>query len=73
MVPATNISLVGARETVVAVTAANEHSAVLADTDGLRAIRAGLEQRPPPCVGIDTALRSAVAPVVISRLERGPW
>ena len=63
----------GARETVVAVTAANEHSAVLADTDGLRAIRAGLEGRPPPCVGLDTALRSAVAPVVISRLEHGPF
>jgi len=72
VVPATNISLPGARETVVAVTAFNEHSAVLADTDGLRAIRAGLEGRAPPCVGLDTALRNAVAPVVISRLERGP-
>jgi len=73
VVPATNISLAGARETVVAVLAANEHSAVLQDAGGLRAIRAGLEQRPPPCVGLDTALRSAVAPVVISRLEHGPF
>lgn len=72
VVPATNISLPGAQETVVAVLAPNEHSAVLADTDGLRAIRAGLEGRAPPCVGLDTALRSAVMPVVISRLERGP-
>ena len=72
VVPATNISLPGARETVVAVTAGNEHSAVLGDADGLRAIRAGLEGRAPPCVGLDTALRNAIAPVVISRLEHGP-
>jgi hypothetical protein len=73
VVPATHISLPGARETVVAVTAANEHSAVLTDADGLRAMRAALEGRAPPCVGLDTALRSAVAPVVISRFEHGPW
>ena len=30
---------------------------------------AALEGRPPPCVGLLTALRSAVAPVVISRVE----
>ena len=69
IVPANHISLSGARETVVGVTAFNEHSAVLRDADGLRAIRAGLEGRAPPCVGIGTALRSAVAPVVISRIE----
>ena len=69
IVPANHISLSGARETVVGVTALNEHSAVLRDADGLRAIRAGLEGRAPPCVSIGTALRSAAAPVVISRIE----
>jgi hypothetical protein len=32
-------------------------------------MRAALEHRAPPCVGLTTALRSAVAPVVISRTE----
>ncbi|MET0920746.1 MAG: hypothetical protein ABWY77_06065, partial [Acidimicrobiia bacterium] len=69
VVPADHISLSGARETVVAVNELSQHSAVLHDPDGLRAMRAALEGRAPPCVGLDTALRSAVAPVVISRIE----
>ena len=68
VVPASHISLEGAQETVVAVNAASQHSAVLGDPDALRAVRAALEGRAPPCVGLDTALRSAVAPVVISRV-----
>jgi hypothetical protein len=71
VVPATNVSLRGATEAVVAVNAASQHRAVLQDPDGLRAMRAALEGRAPPCVGLDTALRSAVAPVVISRVEHG--
>ncbi|HEX5586548.1 MAG TPA: hypothetical protein VFZ17_04525, partial [Acidimicrobiia bacterium] len=69
VVPATNISLRGASETVVAVNALSEHHAVLQDSDGLRAMRAALEGRAPPCVSVTTALRTAVAPVVISRVE----
>ena len=49
--------------------ALNEHSAIVRDPNALRAVRAALEHRPPPCVGLGTALRSAVAPVVISRTE----
>lgn len=71
VVPAESITLDGARETVVAVNSLSQHGDVLRDEDGLRAMRAALEGRAPPCVGLDTALRSAVAPVVISRLERG--
>ena len=52
--------------------AAAQHSAIVRDPDALRAVRAALEGRAPPCVGLDTALRGAVAPVVISRLEHGP-
>jgi Peptidase family M23 len=69
VVPATQISVPGATETVVAVDDLNEHSAIVRAPDALRAVRAALEGRAPPCVGLVTALRSAVAPVVISRIE----
>jgi hypothetical protein len=69
VVPATNISLPGATETVAAVNDVNEHSAIVRAPDALKAVRAALEGRPPPCVGLFSALRSAVAPVVISRFE----
>jgi hypothetical protein len=69
VVPANRISVPGATETVQPVNALNEHSAIVRDPNALRAVRAALEHRPPPCVGVDTALRSAVAPVVISRTE----
>jgi len=35
----------------------------------VEAVRAALEGRPPPCVGLLTALRTAVSPVLISRFE----
>lgn len=69
IVPATNISLPGATETTVAVNSPSEHSAIVQDPNALRAVRAALEGRAPPCVGIDTALRGAIAPVVISRVS----
>jgi len=69
VVPAGRIGVPGATETVQAVNAFNEHSAIVTDPNALRAVRAALEHRAPPCVGITTALRSAVAPVVISRTE----
>jgi hypothetical protein len=69
VVPATQISVPGATETVAAVNDLNEHSAIVRAPDALRAVRAALEGRPPPCVGLFTALRTAVAPVVISRVE----
>jgi len=69
VVPATNISLPGATETVAAVNDLNEHSAIVRAPDALKAVRAALEGRPPPCVGLLTALRTAVSPVLISRFE----
>jgi hypothetical protein len=69
VVPATNISVPGATETVAAVNSVSEHSAIVRAPDALRAVRAALEGRPPPCVGLLTAVRSAVAPVVISRVS----
>jgi triacylglycerol esterase/lipase EstA (alpha/beta hydrolase family) len=67
VVPATNISLDGATETTVAVNALSEHKAIVEDPNALRAVRAALEGRAPPCVGLLTALRGAVIPVVITR------
>ncbi len=69
VVPATNISLPGATETVAAVDDLNQHSAIVRAPEALKAVRAALEGRPPPCVGVLTALRSAVSPVLISRFE----
>jgi hypothetical protein len=67
VVPATNISLRGATETTVAVNSLSEHSAIVEDPNALRAVRAALEGRAPPCVGFATALRGAIAPVIITR------
>lgn len=69
VVPATNISMPGATETVAAVDDVNEHSAIVRAPEALAAVRAALEGRPPPCVGVLTALRTAVSPVLISRFE----
>jgi hypothetical protein len=69
VVPATNISLPGATETVAAVDDFNAHSAIVRSPDALKAVRSALEGRPPPCVGVLTALRTAVSPVLISRVE----
>ena len=67
VVPATNVSLEGATETTVAVNAVSEHKAIVDNPNALRAVRAALEGRAPPCVGLLTALRGAVVPVVITR------
>jgi murein DD-endopeptidase MepM/ murein hydrolase activator NlpD len=70
VVPANRISVPGATETVQPVDALNQHHEIVRDPTALRAVRAALEHRAPPCVGLATALRSAVAPVVISRTEQ---
>jgi hypothetical protein len=70
VVPANRIAVPGATETVQPVDALNQHRAIVRDPTALRAVRAALEHRAPPCVGLTTALRSAVAPVVISRTEQ---
>ena len=72
VVPATNVSVPGATETVIAgkpFDALNEHSAIVSDPAALSAVRSALEGRPPPCISITAALRGAVVPVIISRFE----
>lgn len=70
VVPADHVSAGGAAEVIVNPVALNAHSAVLEDPDALRVVRAALEQRPLPCVGFGDALVGAVAPAVITRVER---
>jgi Peptidase family M23/Putative serine esterase (DUF676) len=69
VVPATNVSVDGATEGVVHVDGFSVHSAALTDPAALRAVRAGLEGRAPPCVGLGDALRGSLAPVLIRRAE----
>ena len=69
VVPATNVSVDGTTETTVDVGGLSVHSAALTDPNALRAVRAGLEGRPPPCVGLGDALKGSLVPVLISRAE----
>jgi hypothetical protein len=69
VVPATQIGLPGANETVVAGHELSQHHGIVTDADALRAVRAALEGRPLPCVSLTTALRAAVSPVLITRVE----
>jgi Peptidase family M23 len=73
VVPATQIGVPGAREVVVNVGGGplDDHSNIPQDPNALRAVRAALEGRPPPCTDASDGLRGAVMPVLISRLERG--
>ena len=69
VVPANRIHLEGADEVVVDVNGWNDHHAIPRDANALRAVRAALEQRPLPCTSLMTGIRSAVIPVVYSRVE----
>jgi hypothetical protein len=72
VVPADHIAVRGATETVVGtgvVDLPGAHGAIVRDPAALRAVRAALEGRAPPCVSLGTALEGAVVPVVVSRFE----
>ncbi|MGH9014957.1 MAG: peptidoglycan DD-metalloendopeptidase family protein [Acidimicrobiia bacterium] len=69
VVPATQIDVPGATEVVIDVAGADEHGAIPTDARALQVVRAALEGRAPPCVGVVEGLRGAVAPVVITRAE----
>lgn len=73
LVPATQIGVPGATEVVVNVGGGpfDDHTDIPDDPQALRAVRAALEGRPPPCTGVSDGLRGAVMPVLISRVERG--
>jgi hypothetical protein len=69
VVPPTQIGVPGSDETVVAGHGLSQHHGIVTDPDALRAVRAALEGRPLPCVSLVTALRAAVAPVLVTRME----
>jgi hypothetical protein len=69
IVPANRIHVPGATEVVVGVDGLNDHTAIHHDDRALQAVRAALEQRPPPCTTFLEGLRGAIEPVLISRVE----
>jgi len=69
VVPASQIAVPGATEVVVDPAGVLDHSAITDDDEALAAVRLALEGRPPPCPGIATAVRGALQPLVITRLE----
>lgn len=72
VVPASQIGVPGARRVVVdPAGVSNEHDAITHDPRAMSAVRLALEGRAPPCVALGEALRDAVEPVAITRLEHG--
>jgi murein DD-endopeptidase MepM/ murein hydrolase activator NlpD len=71
VVPATHAARDGAAHVVVNPWSARAHSAVLTDREALRAVRAALEGGDLPCQSFLTHVVGAVAPTVITRVERG--
>lgn len=73
LVPATQVDVPDASKVVVNVGGGpfDDHTNIPRDPNALRVVRAALEGRPPPCVGIVEGLRGVVVPTLITRVERG--
>ena len=71
IVPATQVDVPDATKVVVNVGGAplGDHTNIPRDPNALRVVRAALEGRAPPCVGIVEGLRGVVVPTVITRIE----
>ncbi len=69
VVPDDRSSAPGARAVTVDPAGWNDHSTVVADPEAMNAARLALEQRAPACVGVLDAVRGAIEPVVIRRVE----
>ena len=69
VVPASRTSVPGAAEVVVDPRGPLDHSGVTNDREALAAVRLALEGGPPPCPSIATAVRGALEPLVITRIE----
>lgn len=69
VVPANRIRVPGATEVVVAVAGVKDHTAITSDDRSLQVVRAALENRPAPCTSIMEGLRSAIEPVLVTRVE----
>ncbi len=73
LVPATQVDVPDATKVVVDVGGGplDDHTNIPRDPGALRVVRAALEGRAPPCVGVAEGLRGVVVPTVITRVERG--
>jgi len=69
VVPADHTDVAGATMITVVLDGFNDHRAIPHDPASLRAVRAALEGRAPPCIGLADGIQGAVAPVFISRFE----
>ncbi|HEY4396489.1 MAG TPA: peptidoglycan DD-metalloendopeptidase family protein [Acidimicrobiia bacterium] len=73
LVPATQVDVPDATKVVVDVGGRplDDHTNIPRDAGALRVVRAALEGRAPPCVGVVEGLRGIVVPTVITRIEHG--
>ncbi len=69
VVPASQTAVPGSTEVVVDPFGVQDHGAITHDDEALAAVRLALEGRPPPCPTAATAVRGALEPLVITRLE----
>ncbi|HMF04952.1 MAG TPA: peptidoglycan DD-metalloendopeptidase family protein [Acidimicrobiia bacterium] len=73
LVPATQIDVADATKVVVDVGGdpLGDHADIPHDPGALGVVRAALEGRPPPCVGVAEGVRGVLVPTVITRVEHG--
>jgi Peptidase family M23 len=73
IVPATQVDVPDATKVVVGVVGGplDDHTNIARDPGALRVVRAALEGRAPPCVGVAEGLRGVVVPTLITRVEHG--
>ena len=73
LVPATQVDVPDATKVVVDVGGGplDDHANIPRDPGALRVVRAALEGRAPPCVGVAEGFRGIVVPTLITRVERG--
>jgi Peptidase family M23/Putative serine esterase (DUF676) len=73
LVPATQVDVPDATKVVVNVGGGplDDHTNIPNDPRALGVVRAALEGRAPPCVGVAEGLRGVVVPTLITRIERG--
>ena len=71
IVPATQVDVPDAAKVVVGVGGGplDDHANIPRDPRALRVVRASLEGRAPPCVGVVEGLRGVVVPTLITRVE----
>ena len=70
VVPANHIEVPGGQQIVVAVDGLNDHHNIPSDPRALMAVRAALEHKALPCTSLIEGIRSAIEPVVLSRVAQ---